>query len=58
MSKRYQVTVSDQANEVLKGLLRYGIYGRSVPEIIKRFIDAKLIAMVELGAIKRGKTIP
>jgi hypothetical protein len=58
MTQRYQVTVSDQADEILKGLLRYGIYGRSIPEIIKRFVDAKLVTMVEIGANKRGKSIP
>lgn len=46
MSYRYQITISDQANSILEGLEKAGIYGRTVPDIIKRFVDARLAEFV------------
>lgn len=46
MSYRYQITVSDQARAALESMLEWGIYGRSVPEIIKRLVDRQLVAML------------
>ena len=43
MSYRYQITVSDEAQSYLESLLVSGIFGRSIPDVIKRLVDAALI---------------
>ena len=51
MSERYQITVSDQADDILRQLTEFGIYGRTVPEVIKRIVDAKLASMFGVGSV-------
>jgi hypothetical protein len=57
MSYRYQLTISDEANEILERLMEIGIYGRSVPEIMKRMIDRQLQGFVKLPykRLNRGR---
>ena len=53
MSYRYQITISDQAQAVLENMLSVGIYGSTVPEIMKRLIDRSLVEIVQPKVSKR-----
>jgi hypothetical protein len=47
MGLRYQITISDQAQVILESMLSAGIYGASIPEIMKRLIDRSLVELIE-----------
>jgi hypothetical protein len=47
MSVRYQITITDQAEQILSSMVACGIYGRTVPEVIKRLLDRSLVEMVQ-----------
>ena len=48
----YRITVSNEAETILEKLLEAGIYGRTIPEIIKRIVDARLTEFVEAPRLK------
>lgn len=55
--RSYRITLSNQAGAILEALLSVGIYGGSVPEIIQRFVEARLADYVlrVLLKLKRRK---
>jgi hypothetical protein len=52
MSYRYQITISDQANQILERLVAIGIYGCTVPEVMKRLVEGQLAQFVSAPAPK------
>jgi hypothetical protein len=46
IEKTITVTISIQADDMLKQLVGSGIFGRTKQEICERFIDEKLLALI------------
>jgi len=60
VSYRYQITVTDEAHQMLEKLAEIGIYGRGVPDIIKRMVDGRLVEIfiaVPKAQIKKGQPL-
>lgn len=57
MSVRYQITVSDEADSYLQSMLAAGIYGRSIPEVVKRIVDAHLVHLFILTAAEKLRRV-
>jgi hypothetical protein len=50
------IDLTPQAHQLLDDLVKYGIYGRSIPEIAARFIDESLTRFIEKPVlyVRRG----
>ena len=47
MKPTIEITLSEQARDLLLGLAELGIYGENTEEVARRFIEAKLQEIVE-----------
>lgn len=47
MRQTYSISVSHNANRILKDLVGTGLFGVDVPSAIERLLDQKLVELVE-----------
>jgi hypothetical protein len=49
MRPTYTISVSSNANRILRDLVSTGFFGIDVPSAIERLLDQKLVELVEKG---------
>ena len=48
---RYHITVNSQEKEWLEALLETGLYGRTIPEVMRRLVDRMLVNLIHVAPL-------